>query len=134
MNMVPAYDPHFFRVDEPKEPRFPGDDINTIVPFNQKRSYNFVEVMARIFDNSEHMEFKPDYGPEVYTGLAKIDGFLVGFIGNHQGFLGQNYPEYAPYPGIGSKRERSNRSHISRIVGNYSMNSCLGWSHPNGLI
>ena len=28
------------------------------------------------------MEFRPGYGPEVYTGLAKIDGFLVGIIGN----------------------------------------------------
>jgi len=35
------------------------------------------------------MEFRPDYGPEVYTGLCKIDGFLVGCIGNRQGFMGE---------------------------------------------
>ena len=55
MAMMPAYDPEFFRVAEPKEPKFPGEDIDSIVAFNQKRSYNFDEMLARIFDNSEHM-------------------------------------------------------------------------------
>ncbi|HID31745.1 MAG TPA: glutaconyl-CoA decarboxylase subunit alpha, partial [Desulfobacterales bacterium] len=116
MDMVPAYDPHFFRVDAPKEPRFPSEDIDYLVPFNQKRSYNFDEVLARIFDNSEHMEFKPDYGPEVYTGLAKVEGLLLGFIGNRQGFLGKEYPEYAPYPGIGGKLYRQGLIKMNEFV------------------
>jgi len=90
VDMTPAYDPNFFRVAEPKEPKFPGEDINHIVAFNQKRSYSLDEMLARIFDNSEHMEFRPDYGPEVYTGLAKINGLLIGFIGNRQGFWAQS--------------------------------------------
>ena len=116
MDMVPGYDPHFFRVAEPKEPRFPGEDINHLVAFNQKRSYDFEEMLARIFDNSEHMEFRPDYGPEVYTGLAKISGFLMGFIGNRQGFLGQDYPEYASYPGIGGKLYRRGLIKMNEFV------------------
>jgi glutaconyl-CoA decarboxylase len=116
MDMVPSYDPHFFRVAEPKEPKFPSEDINCLVPFNQKRGYDFDEILARIFDNSEHMEFRPDLGPEVYTGLAKINGFLVGFIGNRQGFLGQNYPEYAPYPGIGGKLYRQGLIKMNEFV------------------
>ncbi|MFO7784522.1 MAG: carboxyl transferase domain-containing protein [Desulfatiglandales bacterium] len=118
VDMVPAYDPAFFRVDEPKEPKFGGDDLNSIVAFNQKRSYNFDEVLARIFDGSEHMEFRPGYGPEVYTGLAKIDGFLVGFIGNRQGFLGAKYPEYAEgqYMGIGGKLYRRGLIKMNEFV------------------
>jgi glutaconyl-CoA decarboxylase len=116
MSMIPAYDPHFFRVAEPIEPRFPADDINHIVAFNQKRSYNFDEVLARVFDSSEHMEFRPDYGPEVYTGLAKVEGLLVGFIGNRQGFLGKDYPEYAPYPGIGGKLYRQGLIKMNEFV------------------
>ena len=116
MSMIPAYDPHFFRAAEPKEPRFSGEDINHLVAFNQKRSYNFDEVLARIFDNSEHMEFKPDYGPEVYTGLTKIDGFLVGFIGNRQGFLGESYPEYALVPGVGGKLYRQGLVKMNEFV------------------
>lgn len=116
MDMIPAYDPRFFRVAEPKEPKFPGEDINRLVPSNQKRTYDFDEVLARVFDNSEHMEFKPTYGPEVYTGLAKIDGFLVGFIGNRQGLLDQGYPEYAPYPGIGGKLYRQGLIKMNEFV------------------
>ncbi|HBF43331.1 MAG TPA: glutaconyl-CoA decarboxylase subunit alpha [Desulfobacteraceae bacterium] len=114
--MCPAYDPNFFRVAEPKEPRFLGEEINYLMPFNQKKAYNFDEVLARLFDNSEHMEFRPDYGPEVYTGLAKIDGLLVAFIGNRQGFLGPKYPEYADYPGIGGKLYRQGLIKMNEFV------------------
>ncbi|MFC1825134.1 acyl-CoA carboxylase subunit beta [Thermodesulfobacteriota bacterium] len=116
MAMVPAYDPHFFRVADPTEPKFPGEDIDRIVSFNQKRSYSFDEVLARIFDNSEHMEFRSDYGPEVYTGLARIDGLLIGFIGNRQGFLGKDYPEYADYPGVGGKLYRQGLIKMNEFV------------------
>ena len=116
MGMVPAYSPEFFRVAEPKEPMFAGDDINRIVAFNQKRGYDFDEMLARLFDNSEHMEFRPDYGPEVYTGIAKINGLLVAFIGNRQGFLGTNYPEYADYPGVGGKLYRQGLIKMNEFV------------------
>jgi glutaconyl-CoA decarboxylase len=116
MDMLPAYDPQFFRVAKPHEPKFSSEDLNHLVAFNQKRSYSFDEVLARLFDNSEHMEFRPDYGPEVYTGLAKIDGLLVGFIGNRQGFLGKDYPEYAPYPGIGGKLYRQGLIKMNEFV------------------
>ena len=116
VEMCPAYDPAFFRVAPPAEPKFSGDDLNYIVAFNQKRGYNFLEILARVFDSSEHMEFRPGYGPEVYTGLAKIDGFLVGFIGNNQGFLGAKYPKYAPYPGVGGKLYREGLIKMNEFV------------------
>jgi glutaconyl-CoA decarboxylase len=78
--------------------------------------YNFDEVLARLVDGSEHMEFRPDYGPEIYTGLVKMDGFLVGCIGNRQGFLGENYPEYADYPGIGGKLYRQGLIKMNEFV------------------
>ncbi len=116
MKDLPAYNPRFFRVAEPKEPRYSPEDLYHLIPFNQKASYRFEEVLARLTDNSEHMEFKPDYGPEVYTGLAKIDGFLVGIIGNRQGFMPKGYPEYAPYPGIGGKLYRQGLIKMNEFV------------------
>jgi len=116
MKGMPAYDPKFFRVAEPKEPRLSPSEIDYFVPFNQKSSYSFEEVLARLTDNSEHMEFRPDYGFEVYTGLAKIDGFLVGMIGNRQGLLPKGYPEYAPYPGIGGKLYRQGLIKMNEFV------------------
>jgi glutaconyl-CoA decarboxylase subunit alpha len=116
VSMLPAYHPKFFRVAEPKEPKFLAEDLNRIVPINQKMVYSFEDVLARLTDNSEHLEFKPEYGPEAYTGLAKIDGFLVGIIGNKQGFLGMGYPEYAPYPGIGGKLYRQGLVKMNEFV------------------
>jgi len=116
MKDMPAYNPKFFRVAEPQEPRLAPEDIDYLVPFNQKMAYNFDEVLARLTDNSEHMEFRPDYGPEVYTGLAKVNGFLVGIIGNRQGFMPKGYPEYAPYPGIGGKLYRQGLIKMNEFV------------------
>jgi glutaconyl-CoA decarboxylase len=62
------------------------------------------------------MEFKPDYGPEVYTGLVKINGLLIGAIGNRQGFLPKGYPEYAPYQGIGGKLYRQGLIKMNEFV------------------
>ena len=116
MKDMPAYAPKFFRVAQPQEPAFPVEDIYRLVPFNQKQMYNFDEVLARLVDSSEHMEFRPGYGPEVYTGLCKIDGFLVGCIGNRQGFLGMDYPEYGDYPGIGGKLYRQGLIKMNEFV------------------
>ena len=116
MQDIPAYHPRFFRVAEPQPPRFPAEDLYCLVPFNQKQMYDFDEVLSRLVDGSEHMEYRPDYGPEVYTGLCKIDGFLVGCIGNRQGYLGENYPEYAPYPGIGGKLYRQGLIKLNEFV------------------
>lgn len=116
MKDMPAYNPKFFRVAEPKPPKFSSDDLYYLIPFNQKQMYNFDDVLARLVDGSEHMEFRPDYGPEVYTGLCKMDGFLVGCIGNRQGYLGDGYPEYAPYPGIGGKLYRQGLIKMNEFV------------------
>jgi glutaconyl-CoA decarboxylase len=116
MKDMPAYHPKFFRVTEPKDPRFPIDDLYRLIPLNPKRVYDFDEVLARLVDSSEHMEFRPDYGPEVYTGLCKIDGFLVACIGNRQGYLGKGYPEYADYPGMGGKLYRQGLIKMNEFV------------------
>ncbi len=113
---MPAYHPKFFRVAEPKAPRFPVADIYRLLPLDPKKVYDFEEVLARLVDGSEHLEFRPDYGPEVYTGLCKIDGFLVGCIGNRQGYLGKGYPEYADYPGIGGKLYRQGLIKMNEFV------------------
>ena len=116
MRDIPAYNPKFFRVAEPKNPRFSTKDLYHLIPFNQKQIYDFDEVLSRLVDNSEHMEFRPDYGPEVYTGLVKIDGHLTGCIGNRQGWLGENYPEYADYPGMGGKLYRQGLIKMNEFV------------------
>lgn len=114
---LPAYHPDFFRVADPVEPKFPISDLYSLVPFNQKRVYQMPEVLSRLFDNSEHMEYKPDYGPDMYCGLAKIDGYLCAFIANNQGPLGAGYPEYTDdYQGMGGKLYRQGLIKMNEFV------------------
>ncbi|OIP38103.1 MAG: glutaconyl-CoA decarboxylase subunit alpha, partial [Desulfobacteraceae bacterium CG2_30_51_40] len=115
---MPCYAPSTFRVAEPVEPLYPPGDLDYIVPVNQKRIYSLEQVMAHIFDGSEHLEYRPDYGPEVYCGITRIDGFAVGVIGNRQGFLGENYPGYAEgkYYGIGGKLYREGLIKMNEMV------------------
>ncbi|KUG03420.1 acetyl-coenzyme a carboxyl transferase alpha / beta chain [hydrocarbon metagenome] len=114
---MPAYHPDFFRVADPAEPKFPISDLYSLIPFNQRRVYSMPDVLARLFDNSEHMEYKPDYGPEMYCGLAKIDGYLCGVIANNQGALGADYPEYTDqYAGMGGKLYRQGLIKMSEFV------------------
>ncbi len=113
---IAAYNPRFFRVAEPAEPRFEPAEIASIVPMNQKAAYDFDNVLARLVDNSEHMEFRPGFGPEVYTGLVKVDGYLVGVVGNRQGLL-PDYPEYTDeYIGVGGKLYRQGLIKMNEFV------------------
>jgi glutaconyl-CoA decarboxylase len=113
---MPAYNPRFFRVAPPAEPKYAPTEIASIVPVNPKAGYDFDNVLARLADNSEHMEFRTGYGPEVYTGLVKVDGFLMGVIGNRHGLL-PNYPEYTnEYIGVGGKLYRQGLIKMNEFV------------------
>jgi glutaconyl-CoA decarboxylase len=116
MAEMPAYAPRFFRVAEPAEPKFPAEDLYSLLPFDQKQTYKVEELIARLVDASEHREYRPGYGPEVYTGIVKVDGYLCGLIANRQGFLGAGYPEYADYPGIGGKLYRQGLIKLNEFV------------------
>lgn len=116
MSDMPTYNPRFFRVTEPAEPKYPPSELAYIIPYNQRAVYDFDSVLARLVDNSEHLEFRPGFGPEVYTGLVKIDGFLIGIIGNRQGII-PKYPEYtSEYGAIGGKLYRQGLIKMNEFV------------------
>ncbi|MCD6487374.1 MAG: glutaconyl-CoA decarboxylase subunit alpha [Syntrophobacterales bacterium] len=113
---LPAYDPRFFRLAEPAEPKYSPSELPYIVSMNPKAVYDFDNVLARLVDNSQHLEFRPGYGPEVYTGLVMIDGFLMGAIGNRQGLL-PDYPEYTnEYIGVGGRLYRQGLIKMNEFV------------------
>lgn len=116
MAMLPAYDLDFFRVDDPKAPQLPAEDLYTVIPTNQKRPYDIYDVIGRLFDGSEFQEYKKGYGPEMVTGLAKINGLLVGVVANVQGLL-MNYPEYKQNSvGVGGKLYRQGLIKMNEFV------------------
>lgn len=116
VNMLPSYDIEFFRVDDPKAPAYDGNDLYSIIPTNLKRAYNMYDVISRLFDGSEFMEFKKGYGPEMITGVAKVGGLPVGVVANTQGLL-MNYPEYKEKAiGVGGKLYRQGLIKMNEFV------------------
>ena len=117
MDAVPAYNENFFRVADPMEPKYSGEDLYTHIPFNQRRAYDIRKVLACLFDNSEFMEYKAGYGPEIVCGLARVNGLLCAVITNFQGMI-PNYPEYRPEGsvGVGGKLYRQGLTKMNEIV------------------
>ncbi len=103
MSMIPSYNLDFFRVDRPKSPALYGDSLYDIVQLNPRRPYDMYNVLAALLDGGEFMEYKKGYGPEMITGLAKINGLLVGIVANQQGpLILQGYKDYPEYRGKGA--------------------------------
>ena len=93
VDMLPTFDLEFFRVDTPQSPAMSDVELYDLVLNNKNRPYDMYSVLGRLFDGSQFMEYKKGYGPEMITGIAKVDGLLVGVVANQQGIF-PNYPEY----------------------------------------
>ena len=116
LDMLPSYDLEFFRVDTPQSPAASDVELYDLVLNNKKRPYDMYSVIARLFDGSQFMEYKKGYGPEMITGLAKVDGLLVGVVAKQQGVF-PNYPEYKQGAmGVGGKLYRQGLIKMNEFV------------------
>ena len=68
-------------------PRYDEEDLLGIVPPDLKVPFDPREVIARVVDDSDFDEFKPEYGTSLCTGWARIHGYPVGILANAQGVL-----------------------------------------------
>ncbi len=66
-----------------EEPLYDPDEIAGIVPVDYRRGYDVREVIARIADGSDLLEFKADWGPETICLEASIHGYPAGLIANN---------------------------------------------------
>ncbi|MGA7197672.1 acyl-CoA carboxylase subunit beta [Roseiarcus sp.] len=64
-------------------PLYDPDELLGIVPVDYRKPYDVREVMARLVDGSEFLDFKPLFGEATVCGHAAIEGRPVGLIGNN---------------------------------------------------
>jgi geranyl-CoA carboxylase beta subunit len=64
-------------------PRYPAEDLLTLMPASLREPVDMREVIARIVDGSDLLEFKPLYGAATVCVQAAIAGHQVGFITNN---------------------------------------------------
>ena len=65
------------------EPLFPADELLGVVPADEREPYDVREVIARLVDASDFLEFKAGYAPDTVCGHARLHGHAVGLIGNN---------------------------------------------------
>ncbi|WP_460161130.1 geranyl-CoA carboxylase subunit beta [Pseudomonas sp. S2_B10] len=66
-----------------KEPLYPIDELLGLIPDDAKKPYDVREIIARIADESDFLEFKGEFDQQTLCGQLKIQGRACGFIGNN---------------------------------------------------
>lgn len=79
------------------EPLYPADDLLGIVPADSKRPYDVREIIARIADGSDFLDFKTEYDNQTICGWLEIEGQPAGFIGNNGPITAQGAAKAAQF-------------------------------------
>ncbi|HEX4871880.1 MAG TPA: carboxyl transferase domain-containing protein [Nevskiaceae bacterium] len=68
---------------EVRPPLYDAEELCGVVPPDYRKPYDCREVIARITDGSEFLEFKNEYDQQTICGRAVIHGHPVGIISNN---------------------------------------------------
>jgi acetyl-CoA carboxylase carboxyltransferase component len=71
---------------EPTGSLDPDPELVAMVPARRTRGYDMRRVVARICDPGSTFELQPLFARSVTTGLARIDGWPIGYIANNPMF------------------------------------------------
>lgn len=66
-----------------REPLYDAEELLAIVPEDPKTPYDVREIIARIADASNYLDFKPDYDMGTVCGHMEIHGQSCGVVGNN---------------------------------------------------
>lgn len=64
-----------------KAPRA-GRGVDEIVPYEENKLFDVVELIESLVDEGSFLEIKKRFAKEIVTGLARIDGRVVGIVAN----------------------------------------------------
>jgi acetyl-CoA carboxylase carboxyltransferase component len=68
---------------KPTPPKKDPGELLGLLPLDG-RTYDVVDIIERIVDNSEFEQFKEDYGKTIVCGYGRIDGWAVGIVANQR--------------------------------------------------
>ncbi len=64
-------------------PNYPAEELLGVVPDDPKTPYDVREILARIADGSNFVDFKPEYDVGTVCGHIEVQGISCGVIGNN---------------------------------------------------
>jgi acetyl-CoA carboxylase carboxyltransferase component len=65
-----------------RAPEKPPDGIDSVIPEAPNEGYDVHRVIERVADAGSVFELQPEYGAEIVTAFARIDGRPVGIVAN----------------------------------------------------
>jgi acetyl-CoA carboxylase carboxyltransferase component len=68
----------------PRPPRFDASDVAALLPRQHQQSYDVIEVLARLVDDSQIDEFQEGFAKELICAHARIEGVPVGILANRR--------------------------------------------------
>jgi 3-methylcrotonyl-CoA carboxylase beta subunit len=77
-------DKMIFDKQESAEPLYDISELDRVMPHDSTKEYDIRDIIARLVDNSELIEYRPDYGRTLICGYARIGGYSVGIIANQK--------------------------------------------------
>jgi 3-methylcrotonyl-CoA carboxylase beta subunit len=63
------------------------EDIYSVLPADHRLPYEMEEILARVFDREDFVEFQAEFAPEMLCANARLAGHPVAVIANRRGFL-----------------------------------------------
>lgn len=66
-----------------REPLYPTEELNGIIPADERKPFDIREVIARVVDGSCFDEFKALYGTTLVCGFAHLYGYPIGIVANN---------------------------------------------------
>ncbi len=66
-----------------REPLYDSEELLGIMPIDHKRPVDMKQVIVRILDGSDFLEFGANYGPATVCGHGRIGGHAIGIITNN---------------------------------------------------
>lgn len=69
---------------EQRKPRYDAKQLYKIMPFDLTWEYEIHEIIARIVDDAEFVEYRQGYGQTLVCGYAHIGGYPVGIVANQK--------------------------------------------------
>ena len=63
------------------------DGLYAVLPADHRLPYNIEDVLRRILDHDDFVEFQPEHAPEMLCATARLSGHPVAVIANRRGFL-----------------------------------------------
>jgi 3-methylcrotonyl-CoA carboxylase beta subunit len=69
------------------DPRLEPAGLYDVLPGDHRLPYQMEDILDRILDAGDFLEFQPDYAPEFLCAVARLGGRNIGVIANRRGFL-----------------------------------------------